>query len=226
MRPSRKYKIFSLFTPSVTITVDGDPGDWAVVFPIVTDRTGDEIPELDITNCYVTDDGANLYFRMDLIAGPAKASYCVFIDTDRNSATGYSIGDIGADYNMLNGFLHKWTGKWQKVKAIDFAYSSELRILEWSIAFVDIAKSAGQPVDIIFGASALSTDYAPDTGHVTYLGVPARKPVKGDVFLVEKLALLTPYIATIRMIDRSILRRSSFPSRISAARDKFVSRIG
>ena len=48
-----------------TITVDGDGGDW-IGSSFFTDASGDAVSDgLDLTECWVGDDGANLYFRLD-----------------------------------------------------------------------------------------------------------------------------------------------------------------
>ena len=52
---------------ATTINIDGDMADWAEVEPIFTDIFGDgENLNEDILSCYVTNDGSNLYFRIDV----------------------------------------------------------------------------------------------------------------------------------------------------------------
>ncbi|MEM2047386.1 MAG: hypothetical protein QXZ06_05855, partial [Candidatus Jordarchaeales archaeon] len=45
-----------------TIKIDGDAKDWAGIDPIVKDIQGDEGEGYDLLECYVTNDGSNLYF--------------------------------------------------------------------------------------------------------------------------------------------------------------------
>lgn len=155
---------------------------WDGVPPIVRDTTGDEDGWVDITDCYVTHDEGpfSLYFRMDLVDGPTEAGYYVFMDTDRNLETGGAVGEdtianIGADYMICNDALYRWeeAGSWGWVKAIDWVQHFDLHLMEWGLAFEDIGISAGQPIDIVFATNLPDTDYAPDTGYVTYPGVPS-----------------------------------------------------
>jgi len=172
--------LFSLIPvcQAVTITVDGDGSDWAGVSPILTDPTGDESSEIDIITCSITDDGSMVYFKMDLVDGPNTElnTYHIYIDTDRNSETGYSINDIGADYRLVHDRfllrrLYSWIGSWSYDKQIQCQINTETHILE------------------------CGTDYAPDEGHVTYPKTPSEtKPVGGIVFQIDKLAILSPYL--------------------------------
>ena len=197
--------LFSLIPvcQAVTITVDGDGSDWAGVSPILTDPTGDESSEIDIITCSITDDGSMVYFKMDLVDGPNTElnTYHIYIDTDRNSETGYSINDIGADYRLVHDRfllrrLYSWIGSWSYDKQIQCQINTETHILEWGISYADLGISAGQSIDVVFyAAPQAGSDYAPDEGHVTYPKTPSEtKPVGGIVFQIDKLAILSPYL--------------------------------
>jgi len=204
--------LFSLtpFCQAVTITVDGDSSDWIGVSPMLTDPTGDESPEIDITTCSITDDGTMVYFKMDLVDGPNTEPYTyhIYIDTDRNSGTGYSINDIGADYRLVHDRfllrrLYRWIGSWNYEKQIQCQINTGTHILEWGVLYADLGISAEQSIDVVFYAAPQSSasDYAPDEGHVTYPKMPLEiKPVGGDVFQIDKLRMITPYFLVALML--------------------------
>ena len=58
-----------IIIPTATITVDGDPGDWTGIDPLVSDPQGDDSPDYtgdDIRALYAAQDAEHLYLRMDL----------------------------------------------------------------------------------------------------------------------------------------------------------------
>ncbi|MEM4245887.1 MAG: hypothetical protein QW390_01170 [Candidatus Bathyarchaeia archaeon] len=126
--------VFSLiYFPQVssrpdTIKIDGDRGDWGGVAPIVVDPSGDEDDNYDLLECYVTNDGSNLYF-MIRVSGEIiyvewneewlnmegrnaeevdEPPYAVGLDTDQDSNTGIRGEqpqlDIGVDYIITGPF--------------------------------------------------------------------------------------------------------------------------
>ncbi len=55
--------------PTAAIVVDGDPGDWAGIAPVINDPQGDDSPHYtgdDIQAMYIAEDAEHLYVRMDL----------------------------------------------------------------------------------------------------------------------------------------------------------------
>lgn len=96
------------------ITVDADRADWADTAPYPGDTTGEagiRAFDVDWKDVTLAHDAQNLYLRVrvreaaDFAAYPAF--YNVFLDTDRNRATGYVGGSeqfsIGADL-LLQGY--------------------------------------------------------------------------------------------------------------------------
>ncbi len=67
--------------PSRTITVDGSPGDWAGISPVITDRTSDvsTVSGCDIKDVYVAEDSQNFYALITTANGaPADNLYIGF----------------------------------------------------------------------------------------------------------------------------------------------------
>lgn len=101
------------------ITVDGqvtgsewdNPGPGYTHWLHVTDpnEAGILNNNYDASELYITDDGSNMFFRFDVYGTEALAAdtyYAIYIDTDKNSATGKSWEGIGADAYIkyyLNG---------------------------------------------------------------------------------------------------------------------------
>ena len=178
---------------ATTINIDGDMADWAGVEPILTDHLGDGDLNEDILSCYVTNDGSNLYFRIDVagtvipntgggeetLLGPPF--YMVALDVDQNSETGIPIGDIGAEYFVVAvyevmelGF--EYTCIILRLDELD-EYENPIGIStadfsDGMLEFTCPLSLIGYPssIDMIFQASVVeaATDTAPDTGHVTY----------------------------------------------------------
>jgi len=173
---------------STTIIVDGYLGDWAGVDPIVTDATGDAPSNEDITVCYVTNDGSNLYFMVQVsgsigyVEGEVKPPYIVGLDVDQALGTGGVFGDIGVDYLVVGPYymgpeaplgmeyvsiIAKWVdGDPEFVGLSKASFSGG--VLEFSCPLSVIGYPGA--MDMLFEAEIVAeTDWAPDTGHVTYV---------------------------------------------------------
>jgi CARDB len=82
--------------PPGTISIDGDPSDWADISPILTDDAGDGpfdasgryIPGSDFLHIWVTNDNTNVYFLMEFAGVPYSGGIKLFFDTDVNPTTG------------------------------------------------------------------------------------------------------------------------------------------
>jgi hypothetical protein len=75
------------------IVVDGETDDWNGITPAITGEAGDVAPSGtpgDIASVFVTDNGLNLYFRIDTNQLNANTPVNIDIDADRNMATGYN----------------------------------------------------------------------------------------------------------------------------------------
>jgi len=70
----------------------------------------------------------------------------VFVDTDKNTATGYAVGSIGADYLIENGFLYQYAGSggswgWTEIKSVSLAQSNG--VATWNVARSDLGSPSG-----------------------------------------------------------------------------------
>ncbi len=106
--------MFGVALPAMaaTITLDGDPSDWAGIPPIVNEP-GDSSPpgSPDIATAFLTHDTNNLYARVDMTAMVGATVLYISIDADQNIATGYNTDtdpsalflqahNIGIDYQI------------------------------------------------------------------------------------------------------------------------------
>ena len=81
--------------PPLVIIVDGDPGDWGGVEPLLTDpggdgpfnQAGDYFPGEDFLNISVANDDTNVYLLMEFVANHS-GGFAFFLDTDQDSTTG------------------------------------------------------------------------------------------------------------------------------------------
>ena len=93
------------------ITVDGSFGDWTGV-PLAYTAVQGPSNAIQYENVYIANDQTNLYIRFTLYTARADAfanSYDnLFIDTDDNTATGFSVGGIGSD------MLVQWGGGYEE----------------------------------------------------------------------------------------------------------------
>ena len=187
--------------------------DWTGTVPIVRDTLGDESPNYDITDCYVTDDGVYLFFKI-VVNGTSifKEATYVLLDVDRNTNTGdngsgantidsgLTSHSIGADYMLdptSTADLYQWsdTTGWQIIKAIPFQIIANS--LELAVLWTDI----GSPtqINIVFLSNPPQTDFAPDYKYVTYPQV-----VGGTIYGADSLRALTPIIAEICLVAAAI----------------------
>jgi hypothetical protein len=176
------------------IIVDGSMFDWAGVDPIVVDPQGDALgPDEDILRCYVANDGANLYFRIDVSGSIIPNTdtypvYMVFLDVDQDSLTGEPQGDIGVEYvvtaalDLMQQGIDYWCIIMNETK--DMIAASSAAFSDGKLEFTCPLSVIGYPsaVDMVFQASVVEpgTDTAPDSGHVTYDVEPAALEADGD----------------------------------------------
>jgi lysophospholipase L1-like esterase len=96
-----------------------------------------------------TSDATNVYYKIPYSGTPSWVR--VFLDTDRNAATGYGFGGIGANYLLENGNLYRYTGTgganwgWTAVKQV--GYSSANGVANVTIARADLGSPAN--IDLI-----------------------------------------------------------------------------
>jgi len=82
-----------------TITVDGNPSEWASIPVLISDPLGDS-GGVDIVNIKLAHDSNLVYFLEEFSLFPIMFSI-LMLDTDLNSATGCQVGDWqGAEYGI------------------------------------------------------------------------------------------------------------------------------
>jgi hypothetical protein len=177
-----------------------------------TDRAGDAGAAPDITDISVLDDAAgNITFTVatnQRILGP-DAEIAVYVDSDRNSATGHPIGGLGADhfFSYVGGLglpllAHVVADRLiiDFNSTLRFSYDGELtaRINKSDVGdtrnFRFLIEAEQQDAD----GETIAADFAPDGGFLEYalarqkltltLGKPARAsgpPKAGKSFMVS-----------------------------------------
>ena len=89
-------------------------------------------------------DTTNVYYRIPYSSTTSWIR--AYLDTDRNAATGYRVGTVGATYLIENGSLYRYTGTgtnwaWSYVKAVGFAKSNGIATI--TAARADLGSTAG-----------------------------------------------------------------------------------
>ena len=111
------------------ITIDGSFDDWTGV-PIAYTAAVGSTNAIEYENIYIANDNTNLYIRFTLYTPRPDAfenSYDnIFIDTDNNPATGYTVGGIGSE------MLVQWGGGYQETNGI--FNDGNVDNLGWNIA--------------------------------------------------------------------------------------------
>ena len=98
-----------------------------------------------ITNTQATNNSTQIYYSYSYSGTPTYKR--VYIDTDRNKATGFAVGAIGANFLIENGSLYRHNGggwSWQFVKSVSFSGTGG--VARWTVARADIGETA-QPND-------------------------------------------------------------------------------
>lgn len=87
-----------------TVTIDGNPSDWAGITPLITDPAGDVPSSGDVVALSVVNDGSHVYFLKQFAAeGPwGNGAAALFFDTDLNAGTGCPMpSGMGAEYAII-----------------------------------------------------------------------------------------------------------------------------
>jgi hypothetical protein len=178
--------------------------------PVVIDTVGDESPNYDILKCYISSDDDYFFFQIECLSAIVKSSIYVLLDTDQNSNTGddgtsvhsldtggeLSQHGIGADYYLDptdTADLFKWVGYWEWVDTT-VTWRQNVEILEIAVAREDI----GNPdsINVLFLSNPPNTDYAPNSGYVTY---PLRM-VGGSIITQTHLTTITRYLSIFALV--------------------------
>jgi hypothetical protein len=190
------------------LTVDGDFSDWDAE-PTVEllgadgtddgyDKTGTNAPGhlgtfADIQNAWAVRDDTYLFVRLDLLGSVSfgSAEYSVYIDTDRNSGTGYGVswGTVGAEYRFWNGGLYAYAGDgtswvWTPVEQVPYAVGiSDPTQMELAIPRSAVDWASDDSIALFFMASDRNgagweddiDDFLPENGEggATYPYIPS-----------------------------------------------------
>jgi hypothetical protein len=89
--------------PSPDVTIDGDFDDWSGI-PVYEDGTASANTNVQIHNASIRTEDSTLFLRLGVAGSTIFAdaaaydSMYAFLDSDGDNATGYDLGDLGADY--------------------------------------------------------------------------------------------------------------------------------
>lgn len=160
------------------LILDGNASDWAAVnrFPVDPNDIG--VGEINWLSLAMAHDAANVHLLYEnhgnVRADSTSGSYIpwgwqVYMDTDKNSQTGFQTGGIGADYILEGPALHRYIGagsnwNWETVDVSDSQYNGSVAELSFQRSKI------GNPNDIyllIRGNNAAvggtEIDYYPDS---------------------------------------------------------------
>jgi hypothetical protein len=120
------------------VLVDGDLSEWPASAWLGIDLN--DVPDtsnvVDLLEILITHDATNVYvaYRHD---GPIVLDwrYALYLDTDQQSATGFQLWDIGADYVVEGSFVYRYTGtgsdwSWTSVGSVSLAQNGT--VLEYA----------------------------------------------------------------------------------------------
>ena len=121
------------------IIVDGSSSDWNSVSKFSEDPD-DAADSIDWHSAAFAHDAQNLYLLYNgwnnIDPASASGSYIAwgwqtFIDTDKNSATGFKVGSIGADYVIEGSEIRRYSGSgsnwnWQQTVDLQSRYSGKV----------------------------------------------------------------------------------------------------
>ena len=198
-----------------TINVDGDPGDWAGIPPLVTDPPYDRNNDLeDIKAVYAANDEENLYFLMeiyylnyasiDVVPPISEGEYSFYLDILPGGDP-----DTGADFKILHRVEESLNPGIFKVTYLDY-YDGVCWIMEPSCGGVNGNSTTyfievSVPWACIGGLACFNcyfsahhtppvndSDYAPDQGEgPVLLGCcPGYLPVGGEIMTYTPLSYL------------------------------------
>lgn len=121
-----------------------------------------------ITNETLTVSGSKVTIKFSYTG--SWTYYHVFIDSDRNATTGYTISGIGANYLLENGELYSAgangsTWDWNSVAAE--TYSNSGGVASWTFPLSAIGSPSA--INVVYQAATSSTSYT--TGEFSYTGL-------------------------------------------------------
>ncbi|MCK2218728.1 fibronectin type III domain-containing protein [Actinomadura sp. ATCC 31491] len=146
---------------------DGDRNDYAANVLTVTAPSTPVAPIAGAVAA-VSADSATYTAKFNL----PYTTYHVFIDTDANYQTGWSVNTIGAEYMIENNLLFKKTGAsadwaWSQVAGVSPLVSSTDGLYKWSVPLSQLT-GTGNVQKIVFHATdGTRNDYAPSVISLT-----------------------------------------------------------
>ncbi|MFC4113059.1 DUF4832 domain-containing protein [Nonomuraea zeae] len=103
-----------------------------------------------ITGQSATNTATTVTYRFAYTGSPAYAR--TYVDTDRNAATGFAQGGVGADYLLENATLYRHNGggwSWTPVRAV--THSASGGVATWTVNRADLGESATpNDADLVF----------------------------------------------------------------------------
>jgi len=117
--------IYLSYAGQSDLGVDGDFGEWAHVAKFGMQAPA-ALPEVSVDEWAVQSDAKMLYMYLETesnVVGTSNVnSFFLFVDSDGDPATGYSVSTVGADY-MLE--LHGWNQKVESASLMRFDSTSD-----------------------------------------------------------------------------------------------------
>jgi hypothetical protein len=103
-----------------------------------------------ISGLSATNDATTVTYQFTFTGAPQYAR--TYLDTDRNTATGYAQGGIGADYLLENNSLyHHNGGGWSWTLVTTVTYSATGGVARWTVNRADIGETATpNDADLVF----------------------------------------------------------------------------
>ena len=103
-----------------------------------------------ISGLSATNDATTVTYQFTFTGAPQYAR--TYLDTDRNTATGYAQGGIGADYLLENNSLyHHNGGGWSWTLVTTVTYSATGGVARWTVNRADLGETATpNDADLVF----------------------------------------------------------------------------
>jgi len=126
------FVYLSFYTPAEALTIDGEFGDWSRVDKFGAYTTSG-YSSIDIEEWAVEAQETSLYMYVkvggSLMASSGVESFFLFVDSDDNPNTGYSVSGIGANYLLQ---LDGWDGKIMSTALSEYGASSDYDWSSWT----------------------------------------------------------------------------------------------
>jgi glutamine cyclotransferase len=131
-----EHRSLDITSTSLTITVDGNPGDWAAAVPIATDAAGDNTggpAGTDIGSIYSYVDDTDVYFLVEVHDPNIVYTATIELNLDYKPGKHYTWGSTtDLHTNIWNGGINAWTGDMEPYAItgaqVAFGEAMEIRI--------------------------------------------------------------------------------------------------